>query len=64
VAQFEHVEHVAFEVDVAGDVRASDAELAGRSHHAPDRVGRPHDDGRRGIRRTTAAAVVGAEGDR
>ena len=64
VAQLERGEDVALEVEVAGDVRAPEAELAGRGDDASQRVGRPdHDRGGR-VGGAAAAAVVGPELDR
>ncbi len=58
LAQLERREQVALDVDVAGDVRAAEAELARRGDDAAYRVGRLHDErggrivrARRGCRR-------------
>ncbi len=50
----EHAEHVALDVELAGDVRAAEAELVGRGDEPAQRAGRPHHD--RGAARRSGPA--------
>jgi len=61
-AELERGEHVAFEIEVAGDVRPTETELTRRGDDPADGVGRLHQDLRRRMLGPAATAVVGLEG--
>ena len=63
-AQLERVEDVALHVELAGHVRARDADLARRGEHVPQRVGRSDDERGVGVVGADAAAVVALDRDR
>ncbi len=58
------VEHVAVDLELAGDVGAAEPELVGRGHDPPEGVRRTHDDRGARLGRSEGRAVVGAERDR
>ena len=61
--QLERGEQVALDVQVAGDVRPAEAEVARRGGEPAHRVGRLHDERGRRVLRAGVAAVVGLEAD-
>ena len=59
-----HVEDVAVDLELTGDVGASEPQLVGGGDDAAERVRGAHHDGRAGIGRPEARPVVGPERDR